>query len=294
MQRENDAVIEARNLVKSYDSRRVLDQVSLAVPRGAIVGLLGANGSGKTTLLRILLGLLPADSGDARIHGDGSRSLSEQTRARVGYVPQFSDLFGWLTGDLMLRYVGSFYPGYDADYARSLAGRLQVSLMTRIDVLSPGQQQRLSFVRALSTRPDTLILDEPMSALDPAARMAVIEELVRLRQERQITVIVSSHLIHDLERYCTHLAAMEAGKIAAFEATAHFAKMLRFTAQGPEAVLTAQLFAQAERLRVSGDGERSLVVTEDRLQALRDSLPPEVSLHSLPSDLEAVMSEWMR
>lgn len=293
MQHEADAVVESVNIVKSYDGRRVLDNASLNVSRGDIIGVLGANGSGKTTLLRILLGLLPADSGKARILGEDSRELSAEVRARIGYVPQSSDLFGWLTGSLMLKYVGSFYAGYDAEYADDLAARLQVSLKTQISLLSPGQQQRLSFVRAMSTRPDILVLDEPMAALDPAARMAVIEELVRAKQ-RGITVLVSSHLIHDLERYCSHLVVMESGRIAAFEPMAHFASMARFAARGPEAALNAQLFAQAIRLRSSGEGERSLVVARDRLQALQDSLPPEISLHPLPSDLEAVMSEWMR
>jgi ABC-2 type transport system ATP-binding protein len=215
-------------------------------------------------------------------------------RARIGYVPQSQDLFGWLTGSLMLRYVGSFYPAYDAQFANALAERLQVSLRTPIHQLSPGQQQRLSFIRAMSAKPDILVLDEPMAALDPAARMAVIEELQRARKEREITVLVSSHLIHDLERYCTHLSVMESGHIAAFEGMEHFTEMLRVAARGPEASLADGMFAQAVRLRRSADGERSLVVARSRLPALQSSLPPDVSLHPLPSDLEAVMSEWMR
>jgi len=287
-------VIEATNIVKVYGGRRALDQASIAIPRGAIVGLLGANGCGKTTLLRVLLGLLPVDSGRAHVLGGDARDLPPEARARIGYVPQSSDLFGWLTGTVMLRYVGSFYPLYDPHYAQALAERLQVSLKTEIQSLSPGQQQRLSFIRAISTRPDLLLLDEPMAALDPAARLAVIEELLLVKQERDITVIVSSHLIHDLARYCTHLAVMESGRIAAHEPMAHFAALTRHTARGPEEILKAQLFAQAVRLRKSAEGERSMVIAPERLQALRDSLPAEVSLHPLPSDLEAVMSEWMR
>jgi ABC-2 type transport system ATP-binding protein len=84
-------------------------------------------------------------------------------------------LFAWLTGGTMLRYVGSFYASYDHEYAKSVAERLQVSLKTGIESLSPGQQQRLSIVRALATRPDVLVLDEPMASLDPAARLFVIE-----------------------------------------------------------------------------------------------------------------------
>lgn len=294
MQHEVAAAIETQDILKSYGSRRVLDQVSFAIPKNSIVGLLGANGAGKTTLLRILLGLLPADKGTARLLGAASSSLPPETRARVGYVPQISELFGWLTGGTMLRYVGSFYPNYDADFAQDLAARLQVSLKTLISALSPGQQQRLSFVRAMSTRPDLLILDEPMAALDPAARLSVIEELVRAHAQRDLTIVVSSHLIHDLERYCTHLGVMENGRMAAFDTMAHFVGLARVLVRGDEALLRAQNFPGARRIRVSGTGERSLVIPRDQAHAIESALPTGLVLQAAPSDLEAVMSEWMR
>jgi ABC-2 type transport system ATP-binding protein len=294
MQPQDSIPFELRNVTKSFLGNAVLRDLSWQVASGSIVGLLGANGAGKTTLLKILLGLIPPDAGVAAILGADAQALPPEVRERVGYVPQAPNLFGWLTGKAMLRYVGSFYPRYDAARADAIAQRLQVSLKTAIQVLSPGQQQRLSIVRALATRPDVIVLDEPMAALDPAARLSVIEELQRARNERPLTIIVSSHIINDLERYCSHLAIVESGRIAAFESMEVFGNFVRVTVRGEEPLLQSCAFVEARHVRVSGSGERAVVVAGESVSALEQSLPRGVSLHETTDDLESVVSEWMR
>jgi ABC-2 type transport system ATP-binding protein len=148
------AAFECTSISKSFGRRKVLDGLNLRVEAGQRIGLLGANGAGKTTLLKILLGLMPPTAGMAQVAGEGAASLSAPMRARIGYVPQTPNQFAWLTGHAMLRYVAAFYPRFDWPYTRSLAGRWKLSLKTPIGVLSPGQQQRLSIVRALGPRPD--------------------------------------------------------------------------------------------------------------------------------------------
>src|SRR5690348_816973 len=152
-----------RDIQLSYDKLSVLEGLDFELASGQVVGLIGANGAGKSTLIRVLLGLVEPQSGTAELAGEPAAALSAATRGRVGYVPQSPKLFAWLDGAGMLRYFGAFYPGFDPAYAEALAQRLKVSLNTSIQLLSPGQQQRLSIVRALSTRPDILILDEPMA-----------------------------------------------------------------------------------------------------------------------------------
>jgi ABC-2 type transport system ATP-binding protein len=115
-------------------------------------------------------------------------------RARIGYVPQIPNQFAWLTGRAMLRYLAAFYPRFDWTYTDALIERWKISLKTPIGLLSPGQQQRLSIVRALGHRPDFLVLDEPIAALDPATRMAVIDELSSEHRARGVSVIFSSHI----------------------------------------------------------------------------------------------------
>jgi ABC-2 type transport system ATP-binding protein len=294
MQPQEITPVSVLNVGKSFGGRRVLDELSLRVERGNIVGLLGANGSGKTTLLKIMLGLLSRDSGTAEICGANVESLPPEIRERIGYVPQSSQLFAWLTGRAMLRYVGSFYPNYDHEYAHSVAERLQVSLKTGIEALSPGQQQRLSIVRALATRPDILVLDEPMAALDPAARIFVIEELLREHQARNVTIIVSSHIVHDLQRYCTHLAVVKGGRVAIHERVEFFSGLVRIVARGEESMLASAVFANASHVRSGNPGERSLVVPQGSMAALERELPAGITLQHPEGDLEAVLSEWMR
>jgi ABC-2 type transport system ATP-binding protein len=209
-------------------------------------------------------------------------------------VPQSSNLFAWLTGKAMLRYVGSFYPDYDHQYAQSVAERLKVSLKTGIEVLSPGQQQRLSIVRALATRPELLVLDEPMSALDPAARLYVIEELLREQRARELTVIVSSHIVHDLQRYCTHLAVVRGGVVSIHEPIGFFAGLVRVVARGPESALASHEFAGALNVRNGEAGERCVVAERGSVASLESALPEGVALEVHEEDLEAVLSEWMR
>jgi ABC-2 type transport system ATP-binding protein len=294
MQPQDTTPISVRGVSKSFLKRQVLNELSLQVARGTIVGLLGANGSGKTTLLRILLGLLPRDSGIAQLYGANADDLPAEIRERIGYVPQSSQLFAWLTGRSMLRYVGSFYANYDPEYANSVADRLQVSLKTPIAALSPGQQQRLSIVRALATRPEVLVLDEPMAALDPAARLFVIEELLREHQSRGLTVIVSSHIVHDLQRYCTHLAVVKDGRIVIHEPMEFFAGLVRAVASGEEPLLSQAPLAKAIHVRNSNPGERTLVVAQNSMAELERALPARIALQPLDGDFEAVLSEWMR
>jgi ABC-2 type transport system ATP-binding protein len=294
MHPQETVAVSARNVRKSFGGRAVLQDLCFQVEHGSVVGLLGANGSGKTTLLKILLGLLPADSGATSILGADAGNLPPDVRARIGYVPQASQLFAWLTGKAMLRYVGSFYPNYDHEYAHSIAERLRVSLKTSIESLSPGQQQRLSIVRALATRPDFLILDEPMSALDPAARLYVIEELLNTRRTHELTVIVSSHIVHDLQRYCTHLAIVKGGGVAIHERMEFFAGFVRVRAHGEESLLASHTFAGASHVRSGEPGERFIVMAEESLAALTGSLPAGITVQAPEGDLETVLSEWMR
>lgn len=281
-------------LRKGYAGRPVLAGLDLCIPQGAVVGLLGANGAGKTTLLRILLGLLPSDGGRAYVLSESAEHLSPELRARIGYVPQSPSQFAWLTGNALLKYLAAFYPRFDRAYARSLTERWQVSLGTPIGALSPGQQQRLSIVRALASRPDLIVMDEPIAALDPATRIEVIEELQRLRQERAITLLFSSHILGDLQRLCTEFAVLAQGKIVESAPVSAFTELARLTLEGPEALLATCDFSRCRRARKSREGQRLALLSLRDIQAWRASLPSGVAITLQESDLELVVSEWMR
>jgi ABC-2 type transport system ATP-binding protein len=285
--------ITTRGLCKSYGRSRVLDHLDLTVGTGAAIGLLGANGAGKTTLLKALLGLTPVDAGRATVLGHPSSSLPPSVREQLAYVPQTPTQFPWLTGRAMLRYLARFYPSFDWDYVEDLSGRWRLALRTPIGALSPGQQQRLSIVRALATRPQLLILDEPIASLDPATRIAVIDELLAERSRRSMTLIFSSHLVGDLERLCTQFAVLASGRIAVLEDVRWFRGLVRARLEADEGTLADVSVPAAAIMRKSGEGRRVVLLEHAFADRLKTLLPAAVSVSIDQPDLESAASEWM-
>ncbi len=286
--------MQAAGLTKRYTKRPVLDGLDVAITSGSAIGLLGSNGAGKTTLIRSLLGLLPVDGGTCTVFGEPSIALTAAVRARIGYVPQIPNQFEWLTGRSMLKYIAGFYPAFDWTYVEELAGRWKLALKSPIGALSPGQQQRLSIVRALGARPELLVLDEPIASLDPATRIAVIDELLMQRNERRMTLLFSSHLIGDLERLCSHFAILADGKIAVLEPLSWFGDLVRITLSGAQTPWTAHRPAEILHQRQVSDTQWIAVVHRDDVARLTASVAPAVTLSVQEGDLESIVSEWMQ
>ncbi len=198
----------------AFGPQRVLSGLDWALPAGMVVGLLGRNGAGKTTLVETMLGLREPDAGRAFLFGQPAAAIDDATRSRIGYVPQRSDLFEWMTPDQMLAYFRSFYPRWNTDKVDGLMSRWEIARDKPISKLSGGQQQRLSIVRALAHEPELLLLDEPVSSLDPAGRRDFLGELVDQVVDRQTTVVFSTHILSDLERVAIDVAFLAGGKVA--------------------------------------------------------------------------------
>jgi len=288
------AAFRCDSLRKAYGKRAVLGGLGLCIEEGETVGLLGANGAGKTTLLKVLLGLTPADGGVAMIAGERSECLSAAVRAQIGYVPQIPSQFSWLTGQSMLRYVAAFYPDFDWNYTRALTERWKVSVNTPIGLLSPGQQQRLAIARALGHRPRYLVLDEPIAALDPATRMAVIDELASEHGARAVSILFSSHITGDLERLCSRFIVLAGGAIVFDESRERCRAYRRATISGDEQSLARMSFAGCQRVRKTQDGQRVIVGREGDIEEIARHAPAGVSVKSDEGPLEAIVSEWMQ
>ncbi len=202
-----------RGVFLNYGSDAVLAGVDLALEPGTVTGLLGLNGAGKTTLMRVALGLMKADRGGAELFGTSAWDSPPSARARVGYVAQQFDGFGWMTVAECLRFVGHHYG--DA-WDRKLLASLQEQWRLRdrkIDSLSPGDQQKVAILLAIGHRPDLLLLDEPAASLDPAARRQFLSSLMDANARAGQTVLLSSHITSDIERVCSRIAILHDGRI---------------------------------------------------------------------------------
>lgn len=210
------AIIEVSSISKRFDQPAVLDRLDWQIMPGQVIGLLGRNGAGKSTLIECLLGLRETDAGKVTIFGEDVANLSEGARARIGYVPQQSDLFEWLTPHQMLAYFKALYPRWNDAKVTALLARWgfdELKCGKAISKLSGGEKQRLSIIRALAHDPELLILDEPVSALDPVGRRDFLRELIDGVIERGTTVLFSTHILSDLERVALDVAFLKDGKI---------------------------------------------------------------------------------
>lgn len=209
-------IVDVAGLHKSFGGQQVLQGVNWSIEPGQVVGLLGRNGAGKSTLLACLLGLREADVGAVTLFGEQVPDLSDTVRAKIGYVPQKSDLFEWMTPVQMLDYFKALYPRWNADKVAGLMRRWGLdgeAARQQIGKLSGGEKQRLSIIRALAHDPELLVLDEPVASLDPVGRRDFLHELVGDVIERDTTVIFSTHILSDLERVALDVAFLQGGKI---------------------------------------------------------------------------------
>jgi ABC-2 type transport system ATP-binding protein len=210
-------MISIENLVKTYGQVRALDGLSLQVPRGVVYGFLGPNGAGKTTTMRIVSGLAKADSGAVVVGDVPVRAGGEDHRKLIGVLPEEPAFYGYMTAQ---EYLSDFIAplhgieGKEAKRrARELLERvgLKAAAKRRTQGFSRGMRQRLGLAAALVHRPPILLLDEPVSALDPAGRKEVLDLIEDLRGET--TILLSTHILADVERVCDVVGIVKAGKL---------------------------------------------------------------------------------
>ncbi len=208
-----DPVVRIENLSRRFGRHHALKDVSLSVPRGVVLGLVGQNGAGKTTLLRHILGLLRAQSGAVTVLGLDPVAAPEHVLAEIGYLSEQRDLPQWMRIDELIRYTKAFFPRWDDPLARDLCDQFQLDVGQRIGNLSRGQHARVGLVLALAHRPALLVLDEPSSGLDPLVRRDILEAIVRTVADEGRSVLFSSHLLDEVERLADHLAVIDHGRI---------------------------------------------------------------------------------
>jgi ABC-2 type transport system ATP-binding protein len=257
----SDAALETTGLGKRYLRYWALDQCTLCVPRGHVVGLVGPNGAGKSTLLNLAAGLIAPSEGSIKVLGE--RPARDATQlARVGFVPQDAALYPWFTIEDHLRLGAHCNPRWDATAAHARLAELGLSPRHRAGKLSGGQRAQLSLTIALAKRPELLLLDEPVASLDPLARREFLGLLMSTVAGRDVSIVLSSHLVSDIERVCDYLIVLVdsrvrvAGEIEELLAVHH--RLVGLGHSGEAAPANQTIIAASET-----DRQRTLIVRSD-------------------------------
>ncbi len=205
-------VIEANGLGKRFGRRWAVSDCTLTIPKGHVVGLVGPNGAGKTTLLQLAAGLLAPTAGTIKVLG--ARPAADPVQlGRVGFVAQETPTYARLTVADHLRLGAKTNPGWDNDLAHERIAQLDLDPSQRAGSLSGGQRAQLALTVAIAKRPDLLLLDEPVSNLDPLARRDFLRGLMEVVADQGVSVVLSSHLVADLERVCDYLIVLAVSRV---------------------------------------------------------------------------------
>ena len=211
------AVIDLPGLAKSYGPVRALDGVDLQVPAGQVYGFLGPNGAGKTTAIRVITGFIRADAGTARVFGLDAWRDSVAVKRRIGFLPDVAAVYGGLTGQELLDYLGRLRGHRPPPRQRELVERLELSreaLGRRLKGYSQGMRKKVTLIQALQHSPDLVVLDEPTEGLDPLMQQVFFSLLRELRAAGR-TVFMSSHILSEVEEVCQQVAIIRQGRIVA-------------------------------------------------------------------------------
>jgi ABC-2 type transport system ATP-binding protein len=207
------AAIQIHGLSRRFGAKLALDDISLTVPAGTVMGLVGENGAGKTTLIRHVLGVLKAESGSVRVFGMDPVTEPVKVLSQIGYLSEEPDLPGWMRVHELIRYVAAFYPTWDPAYANQLQQDFKLDLTARLKQLSKGQRARAGLLCALAYRPALLVLDEPSSGLDPIVRRDILAAIIRTIAQEGRSVLFSSHLLTEVERVSDQIAMIKSGRV---------------------------------------------------------------------------------
>ncbi|HET7018350.1 MAG TPA: ABC transporter ATP-binding protein [Streptosporangiaceae bacterium] len=205
-------VLRTTGLGKRYRTRWALRDCTLSVPGGHVTGLVGPNGAGKTTLLNLAVGLLAPTEGTVQVLG-GEPAANEAQLAKVGFVAQDTPTYAGLSVADHLKLGQHMNPGWDMTIAEDRISRLGLDPKQKAGKLSGGQRAQLALTLAIAKRPEVLILDEPIASLDPLARREFLQTLMEVTAEHELSVVMSSHLVSDLERICDYLIVLVDSRI---------------------------------------------------------------------------------
>lgn len=210
---EKTPALELEGLTKQFGKTRAVDNLSLRVERGSTFGLLGPNGAGKSTTIRMLLGMLPATSGEARVLGLDVKKDSLEIKERVGYVPETHHIYRWMRVGQVIGFCRAQYANWNDEVCREMLRRFELDPEKKVKQLSKGTVVKLALVLAMSHEPELLVLDEPVAGLDPLVREELLDGVLRTICDRGQTVLISSHMLDDVQRLADTVGILYQGRL---------------------------------------------------------------------------------
>lgn len=204
-----DALLECRNLTKSYGSKTALSNVDLTIPRGKIVGLLGPNGSGKSTFIKLANGLLTPTAGEILING---KAPGVESHLSISYLPDKNYLNDWMTVTDIITYFADFYSNFDKNRAFEMLQNLNIDPHSRLKTLSKGNKEKVQLILVMSRTAELYLLDEPIGGVDPAARDYILNTIITNYSENS-TILITTHLIADIEKVLDEVVFISEGRI---------------------------------------------------------------------------------
>ncbi|MBP5222592.1 MAG: ABC transporter ATP-binding protein [Lachnospiraceae bacterium] len=203
-------LLEITGLTKAYDARSLaVDNISINLPKGKIIGLLGPNGSGKTTLIKMINGLLQPTAGTILIDG---MPVGPETKAKVAYLPDRSYLADNVTIESILQYFQDFYSDFSMDRAHEMLESLNIDMKAKMKTLSKGTKEKVQLILVMSRQAQLYILDEPIAGVDPAARDYILKTIIN-NYNPEATILISTHLITDIEQVLDEVIFMRRGRL---------------------------------------------------------------------------------
>ncbi len=202
-------LLEIRNVSKKFDNKKILDNINLKISKGKIIGLLGKNGAGKTTLIKLINNLLTIDEGKILFKG---KEIGVYSKEHISYLPERTYLDKSMKVREVIEYFSEFYKNFNKDRAYKLLKDLNLDLETRIVKMSKGMQEKLQLILVMSRDADLYVLDEPLSGVDPATRDYILDTILSNFKEGS-SILISTHLISDIERILDEVIFIDEGKI---------------------------------------------------------------------------------
>lgn len=283
-----EPIVKIRGLTKTFKKKPAIESVDLDIHRGRIIGLLGPNGCGKSTLIRHLIGLYLPTRGTCVTFGCEAAKLGPKELSRIGYVHQEGELIDWMTVEQLIRYVAAYYPNWNTNLENRYIRDFEIRLKDRVGTLSPGQRQKLAILLAIGHEPELLILDEPATALDPIARAQFLDLLLNIIQQEGKTILISSHILSDVEKVIDHVIIMKNGSIVEdsnFDDLRERYLQVRLTS--PDTLLPETLPFDNILSCIRNNGQALLTLADpdiDTIGRQADAINCKMETHPLPLD----------